>query len=86
MRKRAHQTPADLHRELTRIQQALLDLRVDTQRLTGEFVWLSTEQLDVEDAVAVLREARDGMDTFGGALGLAADAACLALAHTDLMT
>ncbi|WP_434158702.1 hypothetical protein C5142_16340 [Rhodococcus sp. BGS-1C] len=64
----------------------MLELRVDTLRLTGEFVWLSAEHLDAEDAVAVLREARDRMVTFGGALGLAADTARLALAHTDHVT
>lgn len=86
MAKRVHPTPADLHRELGRIRQALLDLRVDTQHLAREFVWLSADGLDVEDAESVLREARDGLDVFGGALGLATDAVNLSLARTDRLT
>jgi hypothetical protein len=82
-------TPAELNDTLSRIRDQLHDLRRHTVELTREYMWLSPDSLAVDELGnpatpdQALKAARDSLDAFAGALGLADDAAALAYEHTS---
>lgn len=82
-------TPAELNDTLSRIRDQLHDLRRHTVELTREYMWLSPNNLAVDELGdpatpdQALQAARDSLDAFAGALGLADDAATLAYEHTS---
>lgn len=82
-------TPAELNDTLSQIRDQLHDLRRHTVELTREYMWLSPNNLAVDELGELatpdqaLKAARDSLDAFAGALGLADDAAALAYEHTS---